>query len=121
MKVFKRIGVGCLLGFGCGVLMVLPFFHGKGELVGSKTVMAVWEGINTPALWLAHKWTYDAGLGPRGEVAWVLVPVVMILLQWTLIGILAGVWLALKPTRKAGVAVEVADHAAAIPSEHSKQ
>ena len=77
MKVFKRIGVGCLLGFGCGVLMVLPFFHGKGELVGSKTVMAVWEGINTPALWLAHKWTYDAGLGPRGEVAWVLVPVVM--------------------------------------------
>jgi uncharacterized membrane protein len=80
----KRVIVTCGFGFGFGVLMALPLAFAV-EL--SKTVF---ETLNAPALWLAHAWTYDLGLPPRGEVAWVVVPMAAIVVQWTLMGLLIG-------------------------------
>ena len=88
--VIRAMLFGCGCGFAVGIVIVLPFFHGKGELLGSKAATTAWEGINAPAIWFSHVWTHDAGLPPRGEIAWVIVPVVAILAQWMLIGLLGG-------------------------------
>jgi hypothetical protein len=86
-KVFKRAFIGSGLGFVFGLIMTLPFFL---NVEFSRNGKAVFETINAPALWLAHAWTYDADLPPSGEVAWIVVPVAAILVQWSLIGLLGG-------------------------------
>lgn len=89
----KRALLPPALGLGFGVLMALPLAFAV-EL--SKTVF---ETLNAPALWLAHAWTYDLGLPPRGEIAWVAVPMAAIVVQWTLVGFLIGLWRCFKLRR----------------------
>ena len=72
------------LGFTFGVLMALPLAF---AVQLSKTP---YETVNAPALWLAHAWTYDFGLPPRGEIAWVVVPMAAVVVQWTVLGLLIG-------------------------------
>jgi hypothetical protein len=81
-------------GFVFGVLMALPLDFAV-EL--SKTVF---ETLNAPALWLAHAWTYELALPPRGEAAWVVVPMAAIVVQWTLLGLLIALSCCFKLRRK---------------------
>jgi len=71
------------VGLFAGVLMALPLFT-TAQLSGG-----IYEVANAPAGWLAETWT-AAGLPPRGEVAWVVVPAGMILLQWSIVGVIVG-------------------------------
>ncbi len=49
-----------------------------------------YDVVNAPALWLGHSLT-DAGMTPPGEfAAWVVVPAVMIVLQWSVVGTALG-------------------------------
>ena len=89
----RRIFVGCGFGFVFGVIMALPWAF---AIQLSKTIF---ETINAPALWLAHAWTYDFGLPPRGEIAWVVVPMAAIVVQWTVLGFLIGLCFCLKSPR----------------------
>lgn len=89
----KRALIPSALGFGFGVIMALPLAFAV-EL--SKTVF---ETVNAPALWLAHAWTHDFGLPPRAEIAWVVVPMAAIVVQWTLLGLLIGLCLSFKLRR----------------------
>ena len=77
------------IGLCLGVLMIGPWLV-PGDL--PKALSRVHEVANTPALWFSHIWTYHLNLPPRGEVAWVAVPIVAILLQWTLLGFAIGYW-----------------------------
>ena len=87
LKIFKCVVAGCLVGLA----FVLPLFFGAHL---PRWLMAFLNTINAPALWLAHMWSYDFRLPPGGEAGkWVIVPFVMVLLQWGLIGLLVGlIW-----------------------------
>jgi ABC-type antimicrobial peptide transport system permease subunit len=91
----SRLLVGGGLGLGLGLLMALPLFFALELSRG------FYEILNAPALWLAHSWT-DAGLPPRGEIAWVVVPATMIVLQWSVVGAVLGLFSAFMPSRKSG-------------------
>jgi hypothetical protein len=91
----SRLLVGGGLGFGLGLLMALPLFFAV-ELSGG-----FYEIVNAPALWLSHSWT-DSGLPPRGEVAWVVVPAAMIVVQWSVLGGIIGFLSGLRLHRKCG-------------------
>jgi hypothetical protein len=104
-----RIGVGrCVkpaliapaLGLAFGVLMALPLAF---AVQLSKTAL---ESINAPALWLARSWTYDFGLPPRGEIAWVVVPMAAIVLQWTVLGLLIGLCFCFRSRRTRPVSLD---------------
>ena len=94
-----RVGVGLALGMIVGMLMSLPFLYGRGELIESKSIMALWQGINAPAFWLVEAWA-KTDLPPRNEAAWVFLPMAMVLVQWNTVGGLIGMWWALKVHRK---------------------
>jgi len=87
LAVWKRALIAPALGLAFGVLMALPLAF---AVQLSETAL---ESINAPALWLAHTWTYDFGLPPRGEIAWVVVPTAAIVVQWTVLGHLIGLYL----------------------------
>ncbi len=89
----RRALVPSAMGFGFGVLMAVPLAF---AVQLSKTP---YETVNAPALWLAHAWTYDFGLPPRGELAWVAVPMAAIILQWSVLGLLIGLCLSFKSPR----------------------
>ena len=86
-KMLTRLAVGSALGFGFGLVLALPFLL---AVEFSRAGAAAFEKINAPALWLAHAWTYDFSLPPRGEVAWVVVPMAAIVVHWTFLGLLIG-------------------------------
>lgn len=96
LKMLKGGGIGLGFGFAFGVLTVVLAFVAEKNPVAMK----VWNGINTPALWLADWWTNKTGQAPRGEIAWLVVPSAMVLAQWGLVGLVAGLGWALKPVRK---------------------
>lgn len=89
----KCAATGLGIGFGFSLLMALPLAF---AVQLSKTPF---ETVNAPALWLAHAWTYDFGLPPRGEIAWVVVPMAAIVVQWTVLGFLVGLGLSFKLRR----------------------
>jgi len=81
----KRILLPSGLGLGFGVIMALPLAFAV-QLSGT-----TFDAVNTPAFWLANMWTHDFGLPPRGEfAAWVVVPMLAVVVQWTLLGLLIG-------------------------------
>jgi hypothetical protein len=77
-------------GFVIGVIVASPLAF---AVQLSKTIF---ETINAPALLLAHCWTYNFGLPPQGEVAWLVVPIAAVIVQWTLRGLLLGSCLSLR-------------------------
>jgi hypothetical protein len=84
----KRIVIGsAACGFVWGMMLVVV------ALVFDlpKSVMTVYQVVNMPALWFAQFWTHSLLLPPRGEIAWVAVPSVAILSQWSCAGLLVGV------------------------------
>ena len=94
LKVIKRPAVGLAIGFAVGVLMVVLAFAVESDLDATK----IWNGINAPALRLADCWS-DAKMPPKGEIAWLVVPSVMVLVQWSFIGLLVGFGWMLKSSR----------------------
>ena len=68
--------------------MVLLGMDWKDATFGAKTI-GPWKLLNIPALQVADWWT-GAGLPPTNEAAWVITPAMMVLAQWTLIGLLVG-------------------------------
>ncbi len=106
----KRALIPLGLGLAFGVLMALPVAF---AVQLSKTPF---EMINAPALWLAHTWTYDYGLPPRGDfAAWVTVPMAAIVVQWTLAGLLIGLCVCFK--WRATASAPSADNQASVPHE----
>ena len=84
----KWVMVGTLIGSLFGLLMTFGW-----RIPNEKTTLLdAHRLINAPAFWCANLWTYHLNLPPRGEVAWVAVPIVAILLQWTLLGFAIGYW-----------------------------
>jgi hypothetical protein len=63
--------------------MALPLFT-TAQLSGG-----FYQVVNGPAAWVAQTWT-EAGLPPRGEIAWVVVPAAMIVVQWSIFGLIVG-------------------------------
>jgi len=122
----RRAAVGLVSGFVAGVVMLWLGIDWKDaafgeQLFGSTSAMQVWKGVNGPALWLADLWTYKAGLPPQNEAAWVVTPAIMILLQWALIGILAGAWWAFRPCRKSGGTIKPDEQEASPGTEHGNK
>jgi len=84
----KKIMILIALGCGCGFAMVFPLFFG---IHMPNAMRRVFEIINIPAIWFAHEWTYVAGFPPYDQLgAWLIVPSVMMLIQWSLAGFLVG-------------------------------
>lgn len=96
---FKRLGAGSGLGILIGVLMSLPFLHGRGELIQSRLAMVIWKGVNAPAFWLVSEWG-KTDLPPQNEAAWVFLPIALVLAQWIIIGGIAGMWWAIKARKQ---------------------
>ena len=92
----SRSLLGGALGLASGLLMALPLF------TAAEVSRSSYEAVNAPALWLAHAWTYDVGLPPRGEIAWVVVPAAMIIGQWSVVGAALGLLSAFMPLKKSG-------------------
>jgi len=95
-KAVKSPAIGLCLGLAVGVLMVILAFAAEKN----PDAMKAWNGVNAPALWGADYWTHKAGLPPRGEIASLVVPSAMVLAQWSVIGLLAGLGWAFKPSGK---------------------
>jgi hypothetical protein len=95
-RLVSRSLLGGGLGLACGLLMALPLF------TAAELARSAYETVNAPAIWLAHAWTYDVGLPPRGEIAWVVVPAAMIIGQWSVVGAAFGLFSAFMPHKKSG-------------------
>ena len=80
----------CALGFAFGCAMTVPFWSAEtGRLVsGLRWLATAWEYANAPAQFLVT--LLGTGLGEWG--AWLLAPIVAIVLQWTALGFLGGIW-----------------------------
>ena len=89
----SRLLGGGVLGLSLGLLIASPLFFAV-QLSGG-----LYEIVNAPAFWLVHSWT-DAGFPPRGEMAWVVVPAAMIVLQWSVVGAVFGLFSAFIPSGK---------------------
>lgn len=90
VRTLKWAGVGLGLGFCLGLVMVVVGMDWKDATFGAKGV-GPWKLLNFPALRVADWWT-RAGLPPANEAAWVITPAMMVLAQWSLIGLLVGFW-----------------------------
>ena len=76
------------MGFGAGVLLLIIGLISESFPSIAKLVNI----IHMPAWWAAHCWSYELGLPPYHEAAFVVVPIVAVILQWTLLGLLIGIW-----------------------------
>ncbi len=74
------------MGFGVGLLMLVV---GLG-CEAYPAVRSVFAGLHAPASWGARLWSDVLHLAPRGEAAFAIVPMVAVVLQWTLLGLLVG-------------------------------
>lgn len=92
----KQIAIRALVGLGLGLgFAILQFIviETNDRVFHDHTVKLLIEKILTaPAEWLCHVWGDVLRLPPHSELAWVLVPVMMVSIQWGLIGFLAGLW-----------------------------
>ena len=95
LKIIKRPAVGVSAGFAVGIVMILLAFAVENNPDATK----FWNGINAPALQLAEWWS-NAKMPPEGEIAWLVVPSVMVLVQWSFIGLLLGSRWMLKSSRR---------------------
>ena len=95
----KQITIRALVGFGFGLgFAMLQFivletasrtFHDH-TAQPMRSILQAYSVMDAPAEWLSNIWTNVLWLPPHSELAWVLVPIVMVSIQWSLIGFLAG-------------------------------
>ena len=97
---FRKVTVKWLLtGGGIGLLMaILGFYSGmwgnffKDSYPIDMTIVGwLLVGAYYPARCFIHLWVY-MNLPPTSELAWVILPPIAIMLQWTLLGLLVGLW-----------------------------
>jgi hypothetical protein len=86
------------MGLAFGVVMTALFFTG---LWLGLDFCGLIHSLNAPAIWMAKAWD-KAGLPPHGSPAVGLVPPVMMLVQWSFVGILLGLRTAWKTRRNIG-------------------
>ncbi len=96
LRTLKFCGVGMSVGFVVGLVMLALAIDWKdatfgNTVLGSRNAMRVWRIIHGPA-WLAAKCWHGAGLPPQNEGTWFFTPLLMVLAQWTLSGLVAGFW-----------------------------
>ncbi len=108
----KPIAIRALVGLGLGVGFAILEFVVLGaaeRIFHDHTVQPmrffnlVFGILNAPAEWLGYIWIDILHLPPRSELAWVLVPVVTVLMQWGLIGFLGGLWWGFKSATSVSV------------------
>jgi hypothetical protein len=97
----KRIASRALVGLGLGLgFAVMEFvvvsaaenvFHDH-TVAPMRFLYSALGILNAPADWLGHLWIDVWRLPPRGEEAWIIVPVTAALVQWGLIGLVGGLW-----------------------------
>ena len=83
-----RIASATAIGFVVGILILtiglnyetIPFIEALVSL------------LHIPSNWCAHYWSYSLDLPPHQEAAFAVVPLVAAVLQWTLLGLLIGIW-----------------------------
>lgn len=103
-QIVIRALVGLGLGQGFAILQFIVFWAVDRVFNTAQPMRSIelaYQILDAPAVWLSHVWTYVLHLPPRGEIAWVLVPVVMVSIQWSLIGFFAGLWWGFKSTSSA--------------------
>ena len=83
-----KIALATATGFGIGVLMLIIGLISERRPIFAKLVNI----IHMPAWWAAHYWSYELELPPYHEAAFAVVPIVAVILQWTLLGLLIGIW-----------------------------
>jgi len=97
----EHIGRMVLVGVGIGIaLAAVGFFSRLNSSFFVDSVPPdvsvfewIWVGLNYPARCLYRVWVFSLGLPPKGElVVWFVLPSLAVLLQWTCIGILMGLW-----------------------------
>lgn len=107
--VSKQIAVRAALGLVSGLAFAVfelglyffifdRFFHDL-TLEPARSISSAFGFLNAPAEWLSSLWTQVLQMPPRGEIAWVIVPIAMTLLQWGTIGLIAGLAWGLKSLR----------------------
>jgi len=106
----RRITARALVGLGLGLgFAVLEFvvlgaaervFHDH-TIQPMRSFDLAFRILNAPADGLGYVWHDVFHLPPHSELAWVLVPVVTVLMQWGLAGLLAGLWWGFKSASSA--------------------
>jgi hypothetical protein len=98
--VLRAVG-GVVVGLAFGVLQLVAI--GAAERVNPdytsqplRSANPIFVIANAPARGLSYIWTDVLKWPPHSELAWVLVPVVTMLIQWGLIGFAAGLWWGLR-------------------------
>ena len=91
------IALATAAGFGMGVLFLIIGLISESYPHIAKLVNI----IHMPAWRAAHYWSYELGLPPYHEAAFAVVPIVTVILQWTLLGLLIGIWRCLASRHKA--------------------
>ena|ERR1035437_2350408 len=101
----KTLIVTTACGTCIGLLLAAPFLPVIGRCFLSVPIMEkVWVILEMPASWLGDIWTYQLKLPPHGEIgAWMIVPAVVTILLWTLLGFLIGLWRYFKQRKGKGV------------------
>jgi tetratricopeptide (TPR) repeat protein len=104
-KILPRALFGLTLGLGFAVLQVAGWEvvdrAFRDHPAASRWIELTVELLNGLAAWISYFWVNVLRLGPRGEIAWVVVPVVSVLLQWGLIGLIVGLWWGIRSTSPA--------------------
>jgi tetratricopeptide (TPR) repeat protein len=97
----KRIALRALVGLGLGLGFALLEFvvlnaaesafhdHTSQPLRSFDFAFGI---LNAPAEWLARLWMDVLHLPPHSELAWIVVPVTCVAVQWGLIGFVGGLW-----------------------------
>lgn len=95
-QISKPIVAGTACGICCGVVLSAYGYFSGAHLCpffteGWPTYVKVWASINYPSILFVRLWVFHLHLPPQGEIgAWVVVPLISVLLQWTLMGLLTG-------------------------------
>jgi hypothetical protein len=83
MKMKRMITIGSLGGLLVGALMILPWFIG---LVEKWYIPETWNWINQPGFIVSH-FVYMSFPFPRSSrIAWGIVPISGVVMQWIVIG-----------------------------------
>jgi len=95
VKTVKCAVIGLAAGFGGGLVMFFLAFAFERD----PALISAWRFVHKPALLLAD-WWLSTDLPPRGEVAWAIAPLVGVLSQWIILGVVAGLCFGFRRTRK---------------------
>ena len=85
----KTVFLYSAVGFGVGWVMASPFWlPAVGSMLGKSFLGRVWEYLNAPAHFVAR--LFEVGFSEW--MAWFAIPIMMLVAQWTLVGLVVGLW-----------------------------